>query len=114
VSYHCSERSFPTEDKSDDVRDSTCEELEQVFDKFPKRLIEMLGDYSAKVGRQDILKPTTHIESSHEISNDNGIRAENFATSKDLNVKSITFPDCNIHKFNWTAPHGKSLSRNIV
>jgi hypothetical protein len=26
----------PTEDKIDDVKDSFCEELEHVFDKFPK------------------------------------------------------------------------------
>jgi hypothetical protein len=34
VSYNCSERSSPTEDKTDDVKDSFYEELERVFDKF--------------------------------------------------------------------------------
>jgi hypothetical protein len=34
VSYHCSERSAATEDKTDDVKDSFYEELERVFDKF--------------------------------------------------------------------------------
>jgi hypothetical protein len=40
----------------------------------------LLGDFSARVGREDILKPTIGNEISHEISNDNGVRVENFAT----------------------------------
>jgi hypothetical protein len=42
----------------------------------------LLGDFSAKVGREDIFKPTFGNESLHEISNDNGVRALHFATSK--------------------------------
>jgi hypothetical protein len=41
-----------------------------------------LGDLNAKVGRYDIFKPTTGNVSSHEINNNNGVRAVNFATSK--------------------------------
>jgi exonuclease III len=49
----------PTEDKTDDVKDSFCEELERVFDKFPKYHMEiLLGDFKAKVGKEDIFKPT--------------------------------------------------------
>jgi hypothetical protein len=48
----------------------------------------LLGDFNAKVGREDIFKPTIGKESSHEISNDNGIGVVNFATSKNLLVKS--------------------------
>jgi hypothetical protein len=75
----------PTEDKK---KDSFYEELESVFDKFPKyhRKI-LLGDLNAKVGREDISKPTIGNESLHEISNDNGVRLANFATSKNLRVK---------------------------
>jgi hypothetical protein len=34
----------------------------------------LLGDFNAKVGRDDIFKPTIGKESLHKISNDNGIR----------------------------------------
>jgi hypothetical protein len=34
----------------------------------------LLGDFSDKVGREDIFKPTIGNESLHEISNDNGVR----------------------------------------
>jgi hypothetical protein len=66
------------------------EELECVFDKVPKYHMKiLLGDFNAKVGREDIFKPTVGIESLHKISNDNGVRLVNFATSKNLKVKTI-------------------------
>jgi hypothetical protein len=40
----------------------------------------LLGDFYAKLGREDIFKPTIGNECSHEIINDNGIRVVNFAT----------------------------------
>jgi hypothetical protein len=59
----------------------------------------LLGDFNAKVGREDIFKPTIGNESLHEISNDNGVRLVNFATSKNIGVKSTMFPHRNIHKY---------------
>jgi hypothetical protein len=90
----------PTEDKTDDVRDSFYEELERVFDKFPKYHTKvLLGDFNAKVGRENIFKPTIGNTSLHENSNDNGVRLVNFATSKNFRVKSTMFPHRNIHKY---------------
>jgi hypothetical protein len=66
----------------------------------------LLGDFSGKVGREDMFKPTIGNESLHEISNDNGVRVVNFATSKNLVVKSTMFPHCNIRKYTWTSPEG--------
>jgi hypothetical protein len=47
----------------------------------------LLRDFNAKVGREDIFKPTIGNESLHEINNDNGVRVVNFATSKNPRVK---------------------------
>jgi hypothetical protein len=44
----------------------------------------LLGDFNAKVGREDIFKPTIENESLHQDNNDNGVRIINFATSKNL------------------------------
>jgi hypothetical protein len=66
----------------------------------------LLGDFSAKVGRKDIFKPIIGNESLHEASNDNGVRVVNFETSKNLIVKSTTFPHRDIHKHTWTSPDG--------
>jgi hypothetical protein len=47
----------PTEDKTDDVKDSFYEEMERVFDTFPKYHMRMLlGDFNAKVRREDRFK----------------------------------------------------------
>jgi hypothetical protein len=76
----------PTEDKDDDIKVSFYEEIEQVFDKFPRyHMKNLLGDFNAKVGREDIFKPVIGNESLHEVSNDNGVRVVNFATSKKSN-----------------------------
>jgi hypothetical protein len=46
----------PVEDKSDVQKDRFYEELERVLDPFPKYHIKiLLGDFSAKVGREDLL-----------------------------------------------------------
>ena len=42
----------------------------------------MLRDLKAKLGRQDIFKPTIGNESLQQERNDNGVRIVNFATPK--------------------------------
>src|SRR5215469_14657459 len=69
---------------------------------------EEKSDESKKVGRENIFKPTIGNESLHQDSNDNGVRIVNFATSKNLVVKSTMFPHRNIHKYTWTSPDGKT------
>jgi hypothetical protein len=97
------------EDKGDDVKDSFYEELGRIFDQFPRYDIKiLLGDFNAKVGRENIFKPTIENESLHEISNDSGVRVVNFATSKNLVVKSTMLPHRKIHKYTWTTPEGNT------
>jgi hypothetical protein len=73
----------PTEDKIDDKKDRFYEELECVFDKFPKYHMKiLLRDFNAKVGREDTFKPSIGNESLQEISNHNGGRAVNSVTYK--------------------------------
>jgi exonuclease III len=63
-----------TEEKSYDSKDSFYEELEQIFDHFPKYHTKiLLGDFNAKLGREDTFKPTIGNESLHEGNNDNGV-----------------------------------------
>jgi hypothetical protein len=82
----------PTEEKGDDSKDSFYEELEGVFYNFRKYHTKiLLGDFNAKVGREATLKPTIGNQSLHQDSNDNGVRVVNFATSKNLVVKSTMF-----------------------
>jgi hypothetical protein len=85
----------PAEGKTDEVKGSFYEELERIFDTFPKYHMKiLLGDLNAKVCREQIFKPTIANEILHEISNDsndNGVRVLNFSTSKNLIVKVQCF-----------------------
>ena len=52
----------------------------------------ILGDFKAKVARENICNPTVGDERIHQDSNDNGVRIVNVATSKNLVLKSTMFP----------------------
>jgi hypothetical protein len=89
----------PTEDEIDDVTDRFYEELDRVYDKFPKYHMKMLlGNFSAKVGREDIFNSTVGNQILTGVSNYNGFRVVNFVTSKNLIFKSTMFTRRNIHE----------------
>ena len=47
----------PSEEKSEELKDSFNEELEEVFYHLPKYYMKiLLGDFNAKLGREDIFK----------------------------------------------------------
>jgi exonuclease III len=96
------------------VKHSFYEELERVFDEFTKYHTKiLLGDFNARVDREDIFKPAIGNEGSHEISNHNGVKLVNFATSENLTVKSMMFPHHNIHQYTCTSPDGKTQISNL-
>ena len=69
------------EERSDDSEDKFCEELEQVFYHFPKYHMKiLLRDFNAKLGREDILKPTIGNVRLRQDNNDNDVRIVNLAT----------------------------------
>jgi hypothetical protein len=49
---------------------------------------------------RSILILSSHLRLGHKIVN--------FATSKNLDVKSTMFPHRNIHKYTWTSPDGQT------
>jgi hypothetical protein len=82
----------PTEEKNNDSKDNFYEKLQQVFNHFPKYHMKiLLGDFTPKCGTEDLFKLTIRNASLHKGSNNNGVRAVNFATSKNPVVKSTMF-----------------------
>ena len=70
-----------SEDKRDDSKDSFYVELEQVFYHFPKYYTKIiLGDFNAKLGRENIFKPTIGKERLHQDRIDNGVQIVDLAT----------------------------------
>ena len=51
---------------------------------------------------EDIFQLTIGNENLHQDSNANGVRIINFATSKNLVIMSMIFPQRNIRKYTWT------------
>jgi hypothetical protein len=58
----------------------------------------LLGDFNARVGKEDVVRATVENESLHEISDDNEVRIVNFATSKNVIIESTMFPHRNINR----------------
>jgi len=73
----------PREEKSDDSKERFYEELGQnFFYHFAKYHIKiLLGNFNAKVVRENIFIPTTGYEGLHQDSNDSSVRIIKFPTS---------------------------------
>ena len=70
----------PSEMKNDEKKDGFYETLEEVFDHFSKYHLKiMLGDFNAKLKKEDIFKPAIGNESLNQDSNDNDGRMVKFA-----------------------------------
>jgi hypothetical protein len=83
-------------------------ELKQVFNHFSMYNTEfLLGDLNEKLGRGNICKTTRGMD-----DNDHDARVINFATSKNLFVKSNMFTHRKIHKHTRTSPDRKTRNNN--
>jgi len=70
-------------EKIDDSKESFYQEIEQVFEYFRNYHKEiLLGDFNAKVARENVFKPTFGNESLHQDRNDNGVSRENLPHQK--------------------------------
>jgi len=84
----------PTQEKSDDSKDSFYEELEQVFQHLSKYHIKILfGDFNAEVDRDNIFISTIGNDSLHQDSNNNnGVRLIHFATKNSCKEQYVPAP----------------------
>jgi hypothetical protein len=89
-----------TEESSDDTVDTIREELELVLDHFRKYQMNiLLGDFNARLRREDIFKRTSGNGCLYENNNDVDVTVANYATSKNLVPKGTMFPHRNIHQY---------------
>lgn len=59
-----------------------------IYDSILRRIQKIiLGNFNAKVGREDVFRPTIGRESFHEESNDKGVRLVTLATSKEMEME---------------------------
>ena len=68
----------------------------------------MLGDWNAKVGREEIYQGVIGRHRMHLNTNSNGQRLIDIAAAKNIVVSSTCFPYKEIHKQTWKSPDGKT------
>ena len=94
----------PTEEKSDDSKHRFYEELEQLFDHFPKHMKILLGILIQSSGER--------IFSNRKLRVGVYVRIVMIMVLESrinkLIFKSSLFPHRNIHTYTWTSPDGKT------
>jgi hypothetical protein len=94
----------PIESK-DDEKDYFYDNLEKVYDEFPKFDMKIcLGDFNAKVRKEEDAKPSICQNSLHADSNKNREHSVNFAVSQRMVIGGKIFQHKNIHKATWRSP----------
>jgi endonuclease/exonuclease/phosphatase family metal-dependent hydrolase len=68
----------------------------------------LLGDFNAKVGREDFLNRQLVMKAYTKLVMVMGVRSINLVTCKNLTVKSMMFQHHHIHKYTWTSPDRKT------
>jgi hypothetical protein len=99
----------PTEEKEELEKEAFYQKVEEVYDSCPSNDIKtVLGDWNAKVGREEIYQGLTGRHSMHLNTNNNGQRIADSAAAKNMVVSSTFFPHKEIHKQTWRSPDGKN------
>ncbi|XP_023313011.1 craniofacial development protein 2-like [Anoplophora glabripennis] len=87
-------------------------ELDRLYEEIPKYDMKiLLGDANAKIGREEMYKPTIGDHSKHEVTNENGKFLIDFAKEKNLIIKSTYFQRKEIYKGTWRSPDGKTINQ---
>lgn len=102
----------PTEETESNEKDEFYHKLERVLDALPSNDVKIiLGDFNAKIGKEEEFRSIIGRNSLHDISNDNGRRLIDFAESKNMVVSSTQFAHKNIHKQTWRSPNGQVFNQ---
>lgn len=77
-------------------------------------LLMLMGDFNAKVGREEAFRSGIGRHSLRQISNDNRIRLASLAFENGLVVAGTIFEHNDIHMGTWTSPNGRTVRRNLM
>lgn len=103
----------PTEESDEEEKDTFYEQLDTIISETPKQdMLLLCGDFNAKIGREELYRPTIGLHSLHNISNDNGTRLINQSASSNMIIKSTMFEHKDIHKETWIS--NDNTTRNQI
>ena len=98
--------------RDDEEKDSFYLELETVYSQCPKHDIKIvLGDFNAKVGKEENNYPYAGRNGLHEECNGNGYKLVQFAAATDMIIGGTIFTHKNIHKVTWRSPDGVTMNQ---
>lgn len=102
----------PSEDKDMIIKEQFYNELDTIYERIPTYDLKIvLGDANAKIGQEEIFRPTIGKYSKHKVTNGNGHLLIDFAKEKNMIIKSTYFERKEIHKGTWTTPDGKCVNQ---
>lgn len=105
----------PTEESNEEEKDRFYEELESLCETIPKHdTMVLLGDFNAKIGKEDHVRAVAGKQTIHTRTNDNGTRLCDLAAALDMIVSSTKFKHKNAHKITWTWPGGSNMEGNQI
>ncbi|XP_037931768.1 uncharacterized protein LOC119666559 [Teleopsis dalmanni] len=103
----------PTEDADDIAKETFYTDLDEALSKIPSHNTKiLLGDFNAKIGREQYISNVAGLHSLHTVSSDNGKRLCQLATGSGMYISSTHFPHKNIHKGTWQLP-GSTTANQI-
>jgi hypothetical protein len=89
----------PTEDKDDEEKDNFYLQLETIYSQCPKHDIKIvLGDFNAKVGKEENNYPHVGRNGLHEECNGKGHKLVQFTAATDMIIGGTIFTHKNTHK----------------
>ena len=95
----------PTEDIVDEIVYKFYKTMESVCDELPKHdAVITLGDFNAKLGKEQIYRDIIGRHSLHDTTSNNGFWLVQYATTNNFKVLSTWYPRKDIHKGNWKIP----------
>jgi endonuclease/exonuclease/phosphatase family metal-dependent hydrolase len=102
----------PTEEKVEYIKDDFYQTLEHISNALPQNDIKLIvGDFNAKIGKEEIYKGIIGRHSLHAISNDNGERVVDFAGSKNMVISLTCFIHPDVHRQIWLSPDGLTANQ---
>jgi endonuclease/exonuclease/phosphatase family metal-dependent hydrolase len=95
----------PTEETDNDEKTEFYDRLDKECSNVPKYdILVLLGDFNAKVGKDDFLRHVAGKHSLHNETSENRKLLSQLAEGNRLTNKSICFENKNIHKGTWKVP----------
>jgi endonuclease/exonuclease/phosphatase family metal-dependent hydrolase len=103
----------PTEERSDEEKESFYERLEETYGKIPKYDMKIiLGDFNAKIGKEECIKEVAGRFTLHKETSKNGWYLVDYVTRNGMKIRSTQFDHKKIHLGTWKVP-GSELVNQI-